>query len=886
VADFTQQLSNLHARHAEELQLLVESFRKRNSELRKERKVRTEMVNYFQNQFVTIEWSSRIRGRCETSDVVSLSLFLKHSTQKLQIKTRKGLWADKRLSLFLSKLENVLVGHGNYAEAYRAVSRRGFSEPVDAGDDAALAAYYDCHNAYVQQLAATNGMMDEYYANTLPRLLDELQEVYCDLSTVVAQSLLAAADLLASKAREQAEHYEAVGSSCRAVNAKTDLAGFVRTLCSDRNTGVPPTPPRHQFLAPRGDDESISSGDSQQTLGEQMVVDRLASLSVVARSESLKQDIAQLETQVRQLQETLDALLRLQQRSLESSLYNKANELQEDISLKRFDLHVAQIHLAAVKAQLIFGDRIQRKLCLQRELSGFDKTSEHFLQEELAITVMRVSSQFSLFRGKEVEAVSEEKNCRDRKATSPAVPGTGTIKNKWLKAFRSLKTGTSTSGASGASDKGKSGNSGGSSSWDTGQHVFQEYTYKKVTACDACREILRGHVRQGLKCKLCKLNVHNECQEKAGRCQPKPRLLRRQRSASEIETKIVHAEPEEESERSSKGAVCQPTRVLTSLGTITGPVTVTATVPDAVDPIYQLLKQAGDLGGSGRRGEKEGSLAPRLSAGGGESSSITSSVASLQQRRPRSNASSSASSSSSHMLTVSSHQHHPSSSARWRQIVSAPHSPQRKKLSLRMKSLSLDSPESNEHAHRRRQLTGGLPHIARCHCAAPQSPVHGRRQLLSTKAVRMSSVDLPDDNEKSLSSASTSPCPSPKPHRLLPTNLYVVLYNFRSRHQDELDLKAGDTVTVIDTTDPDWWQGKCMGRSGFFPSKYVAKLHSGERALQVVHSIQVLDGHEPVKLLRDQIVIQVGDEMEGKVLVRTGLGDKALPCPLKYLQEV
>ncbi|EEC02528.1 stac, putative [Ixodes scapularis] len=399
-----------------------------------------------------------------------------------------------------------------------------------------------------------------------------------------------------------------------------------------------------------------------------MVVDRLASLSVAARAESLKQDIGQLETQVRQLQETLDALLRLQQRSLESSLYNKANELQEDISLKRFDLHVAQIHLAAVKAQ-------------------------------------------------EVEAVSEEKNCRDRKATTPALPVTGTIKNKWLKAFRSLKTGTSSG----------------------------------------------GHVRQGLKCKLCKYNVHNECQEKAGRCQPKPRLLRRQRSASEIETKIIPAEPEEER-----------------------PVTVATGIPDAVDPIYQLLKQAGDLGGGGRRGEKEGSLAPRLSGGGGESSSITSSVASLQQRRPRSNASSSASSSSSHMLTVSSHQHHPSSSA-------------------------------------------------------PQSPVHGRRQLLSTKAVRMSSVDLPDDNEKSLSSASTSPCPSP---------------------------------------------GKCMGRSGFFPSKYVAKLHSGERALQVVHSIQVLDGHEPVKLLRDQIVIQVGDEIEGKVLVRTGLGDKALPCPLKYLQEV
>ena len=39
-------------------------------------------------------------------------------------------------------------------------------------------------------------------------------------------------------------------------------------------------------------------------------------------------------------------------RSLESQLYNKANEVQEDISGKRFDQMVAQIHLAAVRAQV------------------------------------------------------------------------------------------------------------------------------------------------------------------------------------------------------------------------------------------------------------------------------------------------------------------------------------------------------------------------------------------------------------------------------------------------------------------------------------------------------------------------------------------------------
>jgi SH3 and cysteine-rich domain-containing protein 2 len=52
------------------------------------------------------------------------------------------------------------------------------------------------------------------------------------------------------------------------------------------------------------------------------------------------------------LQDSIDALARNQQRGLDSSLYNKANELQEDISMKNFDLRAKQIHLSAVKAQV------------------------------------------------------------------------------------------------------------------------------------------------------------------------------------------------------------------------------------------------------------------------------------------------------------------------------------------------------------------------------------------------------------------------------------------------------------------------------------------------------------------------------------------------------
>lgn len=118
-------------------------------------------------------------------------------------------------------------------------------------------------------------------------------------------------------------------------------------------------------------------------------------------------------------------------------------------------------------------------------------------------------------------------------------------------------------------------------------------------------------------------------------------------------------------------------------------------------------------------------------------------------------------------------------------------------------------------------------------------------------------------------------------------------------------------MTVIDTSDPDWWKGKVLGRVGFFPSKYCVRLNANEKPLQVTHNLQVSDGErgENMTLLRDQIVIQVcsirrsmfllmiliqspphslwqtGDEVNGMVMVRSADNRQGY-CPIKYLQEV
>ena len=66
----------------------------------------------------------------------------------------------------------------------------------------------------------------------------------------------------------------------------------------------------------------------------------------------MKRETIDIETQIKQLQESLESLVRAQMRVLEGQLYNKSHELQEDISMKKFDLQTKRIQLAAIRAQV------------------------------------------------------------------------------------------------------------------------------------------------------------------------------------------------------------------------------------------------------------------------------------------------------------------------------------------------------------------------------------------------------------------------------------------------------------------------------------------------------------------------------------------------------
>uniref|UniRef100_A0A2H1X3B4 SFRICE_029124 n=1 Tax=Spodoptera frugiperda TaxID=7108 RepID=A0A2H1X3B4_SPOFR len=151
---------------------------------------------------------------------------------------------------------------------------------------------------------------------------------------------------------------------------------------------------------------------------------------------------------------------------------------------------------------------------------------------------------------------------------------------------------------------------------DSEAHNFQEYTYKKITPCDVCSQVLRGHTRQGLRCRLCKLNVHTDCMPQVGRCQTKSRLLRRQKSTSEIESHRV-LETAFDDERVEDGWL--PGQRLTKIS-FKGSVEFDddfdsyCDSEEEVDQTYQVLKRANEIGKPGGGGESRGGPVVRVSA--------------------------------------------------------------------------------------------------------------------------------------------------------------------------------------------------------------------------------------------------------------------------------
>ncbi|KAF7400588.1 hypothetical protein HZH66_005772 [Vespula vulgaris] len=516
VAEFAQEFGEAMENHSANIRRLVDEFRSRSGEPRLDssgmRRVWENLLRQVEADAVSHLDFAAVLQQQLSRPTIEASFHRKFQSRKV-FSYREGY--EQEIAKSEEKLQRA---RADYKRSYASLLTN------EGGNETELKRQYlEAHNAYVLQLRATNAITECYQTHCLPGLLGEIAEVYEELCGLACKCIAGISEAAYERTSEQAKRYQNVGKDAQTVLPINDLQILARNLSVN---ATPRKPVRRLFVAlSRPEQVPIEKATQIPQLRDELVPTGISTLPLM---EELKREHDSLTQKIGRLQDALDTLIRMQRKSAEGNLYTKVAELQENISMKRFELGVAQLDLAAIQAQ--------------KELFGGGEAGQP-------------------------DGMSSRKMSNG---------STGSTKHKWLKAFKSLKTSSPTT--SPPADKGKQAMyhavstvvalSRKNNDIEDG-HAWREYTYRKITPCDACGQVLRGHSRQGLRCRGCKVNAHSDCinQIQPVKCPslaPKKSggipLLRRQKTQA--------------------------------------PVDETPPADHNVDTIYQVLKQAGEIRGN------------------------------------------------------------------------------------------------------------------------------------------------------------------------------------------------------------------------------------------------------------------------------------------------
>uniref|UniRef100_A0A3Q1EVZ1 Spectrin alpha chain, non-erythrocytic 1 n=1 Tax=Acanthochromis polyacanthus TaxID=80966 RepID=A0A3Q1EVZ1_9TELE len=88
--------------------------------------------------------------------------------------------------------------------------------------------------------------------------------------------------------------------------------------------------------------------------------------------------------------------------------------------------------------------------------------------------------------------------------------------------------------------------------------------------------------------------------------------------------------------------------------------------------------------------------------------------------------------------------------------------------------------------------------------------------------------------------------------------LVLALYDYQEKSPREVTMKKGDILTLLNSTNKDWWKVEVNDRQGFVPAAYVKKLDPTQSSSRE----NLLDEHGSITLRQDQIENQYGTLIE------------------------
>ncbi|XP_054847588.1 SH3 and cysteine-rich domain-containing protein [Eublepharis macularius] len=101
-------------------------------------------------------------------------------------------------------------------------------------------------------------------------------------------------------------------------------------------------------------------------------------------------------------------------------------------------------------------------------------------------------------------------------------------------------------------------------------------------------------------------------------------------------------------------------------------------------------------------------------------------------------------------------------------------------------------------------------------------------------------------------------------------NAYVALYKFVPQENEDLELRPGDRITLLEDSNEDWWKGKVEDRTGFFPANFVQRVQQDEKVFRCIRTFIGCKEQGQMTLKENQICVTSEQERDGFIKVCSG----------------
>ncbi|XP_013410981.1 uncharacterized protein LOC106174122 isoform X8 [Lingula anatina] len=829
MAEFSQKIAAVHTQFASQMQASVEMFKKRSHELRESS---VEMPSIMQTTWEDLIREVEVDSYMHTDLASRLTKNVYQPLMDLAAYKRGHVkrmtsFGEHYLSLLQKAEADLDKANKNYVDCFIRYQENKDTYKLQS-------AYHVAHNEYLLQLKSFNQLSTEYYDMALPGLLQELEDIELDTGLALNGALESHVMLILSKSNEQYKRYEGILHLCKQLDPKVDIVHFVKHL--------KPQPFVIDSVLQEFRPPDPNSGNIENLLDDQLILNRGTQTVLDSKQSILEKQAANLLSEIQFQQESIATLTEECKKNIANHQYGKLYEIQEELCSKRNEVRIAKMQLAAIKPQI------------------------------------------ELLSPKQNGNMSSK--AKEEKEASKPLHSAGSIKSMWKKAFKNLKRSSSTiEKTQTAAEK------------DVEKSTEDEQPEKEAGEPEVGRSTRLGSLRRSLMRKKPSKEEEEEDEQPANHeidpvysllkcagnlpknkghiCGDSSCMMQHSPSGQHIYSRSNSAMSTGRTSPSSISS-SQQSRIRQRMDNQTKSFSLDSTLESDLESQHEQGSQENVKFKSYRSGSQEASRVlsapyleqsnyggsrrpPMLNSRMKSQSADEKAVANLAGRRcsiTRQDAS----------VKPCGVSEIPAPGP----LLGANGSRRRiPRLNERMKSFSIDVPDA---AH-----VMSDPEISKR--SNTLSPYHERKKFTD----RTNSLDDPGYISVSQSSHSPSPHPSP-PQSRRKSKLYLSLYNWRGSERGDLEIKAGWRIKAIETSDNNWWKGRCNGKVGYFPAKYVTAVEPDQKAYIVKQGLQLSEEGKDFKLLKDQIVVQAGSIKDGMVPVRSG--DKQMPCPLKYLSEV